>query len=58
MTNKDLARTIEGIRQVAMYGKKWETDYKYSRHSNEFTFKNNSFKGSVDYLNWFRPLDD
>lgn len=58
MTNKDLARTIEGIRQVAMYGKKWEADYKYSRHSNEFTFKNNSFKGSVDYLNWFRPLDD
>jgi len=57
MTNSDLDDTLEAIRQVALYGKKWAVDYIYDNHTNEFYYKDKSFKGSVDYLKWFRPLD-
>lgn len=58
MTDKDLEKTIEGIRQVALHGKQWASDYVYNRHVNEFSYKDKSFKGTVDFTKWFRPLDD
>jgi selenocysteine lyase/cysteine desulfurase len=53
MTTDDLYFTIDAIKKIGKNHKKWEQDYKYDKHTNEFTHKKANHKYAVDYNKWF-----
>ena len=56
MTEEDLYFSIDAIKQIEKNHKKWEKDYSYDKHSNEFTNVNTVNDGFVDIKKWFEII--
>lgn len=56
MTDDDLYFTLDAIKQIRKNIDKWERDYKYDKHTNEFYNTKISGEGTIDYNYWFREL--
>jgi selenocysteine lyase/cysteine desulfurase len=53
MTGAELDYILDGIRQVALNHKKWESDYVYNRKTNEFRHMAEPVDKTVSVKTWF-----
>jgi len=53
MTTDDLYFTVDAIKKIGKYYKKWADDYSYDKHTNEFINKKSKCRKAVDYNKWF-----
>lgn len=53
MTDKELFFIINALKEIEKNHKKWSQDYTYDKHTNEFSYKNES-KGIMHADRWFR----
>jgi len=53
MTNDELLFILDAIRQVAENADKWEKDYSYDKHTNEFHHIKFPEKKDTDFSRWF-----
>jgi selenocysteine lyase/cysteine desulfurase len=53
MTNEEVEYVIDAIRQISEKGKKWEEDYTYDSHANEFRHRNENGEMKQAVEKWF-----
>lgn len=54
MTNEELLFITGAIRESVENCEKWQKDYTYNRHTNEFKYKNSSEDVSPELMAWFK----